>query len=63
MTSIKKRAQGYLLDDTFELLEPLQRFFLETATMKPGELVKKLKKEIIAVCGKLNDKIYGEEEK
>ena len=55
VTVTKKRSQGYMLDETFELLEPLQRFFLETAIIKPDELIRKLKKagklDVVVIAG------------
>lgn len=51
----KKRVQGCMLDETFELLEPLQKFFLETAVIKPNELIRNLRKagnlHVVIVAG------------
>ena len=41
---VKKRVSGYILDPSFPYLEPLQHFFIETATIDNATLLKKLRK-------------------
>lgn len=41
---VKKRARGFVLDKTFVYLEPLQNFFMETASIDHDELLHKLRR-------------------
>ena len=40
----KKKVRGFMLDKTFVYLKPLQNFFIETAPINQGDLLRKLRR-------------------
>lgn len=52
---VKKRIQGWVLDDMFMYIEPLQKFFLQTATLDQKDILGKLRKagklKLVIVAG------------
>lgn len=52
---VRKRVQGWILDDTFIYIESLQKFFLQTATLDQKDILGKLRKagklKLVIVAG------------